>query len=183
MRRRVPYTRQVARSIELRRHTDNEGDVLTSPGVDHALELGARLRGRYHVAVSSGAQRATQTLGCFLAALETPVPGGVIVEPRLRSGMEDRWRSAYAIAGAGDLEALRNADADLVAEDSARLADGLRAVLDLLQDGQTALVVGHSPTNEAAVYGLTGTVIKPQGKGENVCIVAESDGFRVESVD
>jgi hypothetical protein len=56
----------------------------------------------------------------------------------------------------------------LVEEDSAMLADGLRHVLRLLNDGQRALVVGHSPTNEAAVFGLTGAEIEPLGKGEGV---------------
>ena len=54
----------VSREIELRRHTDADGDVLTDEGVAAALELGARLRGGYQLAVSTGAQRATQTLAC-----------------------------------------------------------------------------------------------------------------------
>src|SRR6266542_6672040 len=47
----------VSREIELRRHTDADGDVLTDEGVAAALELGARLRGGYQLAVSTGAQR------------------------------------------------------------------------------------------------------------------------------
>src|SRR5262249_52456163 len=53
---------QVATEIELRRHTDADGDVLTAEGVAAALAIGARLRGGYYFAVSTGAQRATQTL-------------------------------------------------------------------------------------------------------------------------
>ncbi len=83
----------VSREIELRRHTDADGDVLTDEGVAAALELGARLRGGYQLAVSTGAQRATQTLACFLAALGEQVPGGVVVESGLRSQVEDRWRA------------------------------------------------------------------------------------------
>jgi hypothetical protein len=45
--------------------------------VTAALEIGARLQGGYHLAVSTGAQRATQTLACFLAALGQQVPGTV----------------------------------------------------------------------------------------------------------
>ena len=55
----------MAREIELRRHTDADGDALTAAGVAAALEIGGGLRGGYHLAVSSGAQRATQTLACF----------------------------------------------------------------------------------------------------------------------
>jgi hypothetical protein len=100
----------VSREIELRRHTDADEDVLTAEGVTAALEIGARLRGGYQIAVSTGAQRATQTLACFLAGLGRQVSGGVLVEPGLRSQVEDRWRAAYQKAGSGELRALREAD-------------------------------------------------------------------------
>src|SRR6266496_484294 len=106
----------MARYVELRRHTDADGDVLTQEGVRAATEIGARLRGGYDLLVSTGAQRATQTLACFLATLGERVAGGVIVETDLRSGSEDRWREAYEKAGSGELEALRNADPELVEE-------------------------------------------------------------------
>ena len=173
----------MAREIELRRHTDADGDVLTVEGVRAALEIGAHLTGNYEVAVSTGAQRATQTVACFLAALAEQVPAGVIVEPGLRSNVEDRWRSAYQSAGSGELQALREADPGLVAEDSERLGAALRRVLDQLHDGGRALVVGHSPTNEAAILGLTGEIVAPLGKGEGVLVVAGDDGFSVEPVD
>jgi broad specificity phosphatase PhoE len=172
----------VRREVELRRHTDADGDVLTSEGVTAALEIGARLEGGYHVAVSTGAQRATQTLACFLAALGQRVPGGVVVDTGLRSEVEDRWRSAYAAAGSGELGPLREADPDLVAEDSARLGAALRRVLERLPDGGRALVVGHSPTNEAAIYGLTGEIVPPLAKGAGACVVVEDDEYRVEQL-
>ena len=143
----------MSREIELRRHTDADGDVLTAEGVAAALEIGARLHGGYHIGVSTGAQRSTQTLSCFLAALGQKVPAGVVVEEDLRSQVEDRWRAAYREAGSSDLRALRAADPELVAEDSERLGAALRRVLDRLPNGGRALVVGHSPTNEAACSG------------------------------
>jgi hypothetical protein len=143
----------VSREIELRRHTDADGDVLTAEGVGAVLEIGARPRGGYHLAVSTGAQRATQTLACFLAALGQQVPGGVVVEPGLRSQVEDRWREAHQKAGSGALGALRHADPTPVEEDSERLGTALRCILDDLPDGGRALVVGHSPTNEAYASG------------------------------
>jgi broad specificity phosphatase PhoE len=173
----------VGREIELLRHTDADGDVLTADGVTAALEIGARLRGGYQLAVSTGAQRATQTLACFLAALGEQVPGGVVVEPGLRSQVEDRWRAAYQKAGSGALGALREADPELVAEDSERLGATLRRVFDALPNGGRALVVGHSPTNEAAVLGLTGEIVAPLAKGAGVLVIAGDDGYQVEPVE
>jgi broad specificity phosphatase PhoE len=173
----------VKKEIEVRRHTDAEGDVLTDEGVRAALAIGARLGGNYDVAFSTGAQRATQTLACFLAALAEQVPGGVVVEPGLRSEVEDRWRSAYQAAGSGGLEALRDADPELVAEDSERLGAALRRVLESLPDGGRALVVGHSPTNEAAILGLTGEIVEPLAKGDGVLVIADDDGYSVEPLD
>jgi broad specificity phosphatase PhoE len=172
----------VAREIELRRHTDADDDVLTEEGVAAALEIGRRLDGEYHLAVSSGAQRATQTLACFLAALGQQVPRGVLVEAGLRSTVEDRWRAAYQKAGSGALEALRRADPELVAEDSERLGAALRGVLEGLPEGGRALVAGHSPTNEAAVFGLTGEIVPPLAKGAGVLIVAD-DSYEVTPLE
>lgn len=163
------------KTIELMRHTDNDGDRLTPDGVARAVLIGRELTGDYTVAVSSGAQRATQTIGCLLAGLGQAVPDGVIVIESLRSRYEDRWRAAYRKAGAGDLASLRRADPDLVAEDSLALSAGLRDLIAMLPDGGRALVVGHSPTNEAAVYGLTGHMIDPLGKGEGI-VVTENGG-------
>jgi phosphohistidine phosphatase SixA len=174
---------QVGREIELRRHTEAEEDVLSAEGVKAALEIGARLRGGYHLAISTGAQRATQTLACFLAALGQQVPGGVVVEPGLRSQVEDRWRAAYQKAGSGALQALREADPELVAEDSEQLGAALRRVLDDLPDGGRALVVGHSPTNEAAVLGLSGEIVAPLAKGAGVGLVAGDEGYEVKPLE
>src|SRR5919198_6075540 len=172
----------MVRYVELRRHTDADGDVLTSDGVRAALAIGAGLTGGYEIGVTSGAQRATQTLACFLAGLGEKLPGGVVVEPGLRSSVEDRWRAAYEKAGSGTLEALREADPELVEQDSAALAVALRRVLDALRDGGRALVAGHSPTNEAAVLGLTGEIVGPISKGEGVLVVEEDGALRLEQL-
>jgi broad specificity phosphatase PhoE len=173
----------MAKYVELRRHTEAEGDVLTREGVRAATRIGAHLDGGYDLLVSTGAQRATQTLACFLAALGEEIPGGVVVEPGLRSQREDRWREAYAKAGSGALEAMRTADPELVEEDSTELGAALGRVLDALPEGGRALVVGHSPTNEAAVLGLTGEIVGPISKGAGVLLVAGDQGFRVETLD
>lgn len=170
----------MAKYLELWRHTDSDDDRLSDEGVRAALEVGGQLEGGYDVLVSSGAQRATQTLACLLAALGQRVPHGVVVEPGLRSEVEDRWKAAYQEAGSGELEAFRSADPELVEEDSARLGAALERVLGRLPDGARALAVGHSPTNEAAVLGLTGQTVEPMSKGKGVLVVAEGDSFRVE---
>ncbi len=170
----------MAKYLELRRHTDDDDDALSDEGVRAALEIGAGLEGNYELLVSSGAQRATQTLACFLAALGQKVPAGLVVEAGLRSESEDRWKAAYQEAGSGELDALRSADPELVEEDSATLGDALRRVLDRLPDGARALVVGHSPTNEAAVLGLTGEIVPPMSKGDGVLVVEEHGQLRVE---
>src|SRR5918999_5198423 len=173
----------MARFGGLGRHTDNEGDALTEDGVRAALEVGQQLAGGYALLVSTGAQRATQTLACFACALREPVPGGAVVEPGLRSRVEDRWREAYQRAGSGDLAALRDADPGLVDEDSAVLGAALRRVFERLPEEGRALAVGHSPTNEAAVLGLTGSIIEPMAKGAGVLVVAEGDEAHVQALD
>jgi broad specificity phosphatase PhoE len=172
----------MARYVELRRHTDNDGDALTEEGVRAALEIGQQLAGDYALMVSTGAQRATQTLACFACALREPVPGGAVVEPGLRSRVEDRWREAYQRAGSGDLTALRDADPELVDEDSAVLGAALSRVFERLPEGGRALAVGHSPTNEAAVLGLTGSIVEPIAKGAGVLVIADGDQTRVEPI-
>jgi phosphohistidine phosphatase SixA len=89
-------------------------------------------------------------------------------------------RAAYKKAGSGELEAMRSADPELVEEDSSTLASGLRRVLDRLPEGGRALVVGHSPTNEAAVPGLTGELVEPMSKGGGVLILEDDGRHRVE---
>ena len=170
----------MARTLEIRRHTDDDGDLLTDEGVAAASAIGAeQLQGPYALAVSSGAQRATQTVACMLAGLGQRVPGGVVVDDGFRSEREDEWRAAYQEAGGGHLDDFRRVAAQLVEEDAEVLAAALRRTLDRLQDGERALLVGHSPTSEAAVLGLTGQTIDPLGKGEAVVVTAEGEDCSV----
>jgi broad specificity phosphatase PhoE len=167
------------KTIELLRHTSNEGDVLTQDGIVAAIEIGGSLTGPYSLAASSGAQRATQTVACLLAGLGEGVPGGVVVVPALRSAHEDRWREAYQAAGAGDLDSLRRVDPDFVSNEAQSLATGLVTIFSMLPQEGRALAVGHSPTNEAAVYGLTRTLVPPLGKGEGIVITEEGGAYSV----
>lgn len=171
------------RELEIRRHTDDTDDDRLSPeGVRHALELGRKAVDGWALVATSGAQRATQAAACMLAGRGTEVPGGVIVVPGLRSAVEERWRSAYADVGSGHLDDLRDADAELVEQQTEVLSDALREVLDRLDDGERGLVIGHSPTNEAAVLGLTGHTIDPVDKGAGVLVTLDGDAYEVEEL-
>lgn len=178
----APVLFVMAKTVELRRHTDNDGDLLTPEGVRAALEVGQGLEGDYRVAVSTGAQRATQALACMLAGMGRRVPGGVVVELGLRSDAEDRWRALAGEASGSGLADLRQIDPDFVDDQAAALGEALQRVFDSLDDGDRAIVVGHSPTNEAAILGLTGQIVEPMDKGGGVRVVA-GDGFSVEPLD
>jgi broad specificity phosphatase PhoE len=170
----------MSRTLEIHRHTDNEGDVLSEDGVAAALALGEQLaEAVFALVVSTGAQRATQTAANILAGGGLHAPHGVVVEPGLRSDDEDRWKAAYSSAGSGQLDALRQADPDFVASEARVLGEALRRVADRLADGQRALVIGHSPTNEAAIHGLTGVVVEPIGKGAGVVVTGHGDDWEV----
>ena len=148
----------VMRTVDLFRHTDNDGDELTPEGVQAAERVGRELlTPPYDAYVSSGAARATQMLQILRRATgQEDLP--ILEETGLRSVVEDRWRDVAKAAGKGaDLEAMRDRDPELVDKESWLLGLGLKRVIEHLPDGGRALVVGHSPTNEAAVLGLTGT--------------------------
>jgi hypothetical protein len=172
------------RYVELRRHTDNDGDALTPDGVAAAEAIGRdRLHPPYAMFVSTGAARATQMLEILRHAAGQD-DAGIAVATGLRSSVEDRWREAARAAGRGaDVEAMRTVDPDLVERDSWLLGAALREVVESLPDGARALVVGHSPTNEAAVLGLAGRVVPPLGKGEGVLLIEDDGQYRVDSLD
>lgn len=170
----------MSRTIDLRRHTDDDGDALSAEGVAAAIAMGEQLVGDLTFAVSTGAQRATQTIACALGATSLTVVCGVIVETGLRSQVEDRWKQAVKAAGDPRLSSIRSVDAELVEGQAELLGAALRAVVDRVADGHRALVVGHSPTNEAAVLGLTGQEVEPMAKGAGVRITEAGGAWQLE---
>jgi phosphohistidine phosphatase SixA len=172
------------RYVELRRHTDNEGDHLTPQGVADAEMIGRdRLHPPSAAFMSTGAARATQMLEILRHAAgqddtpSTPAPG-------LRSSVEDRWRDASRAAGKdADLVPIRAVDPDLVEREPVLLGSALRQVMEQLPEGSRALVVGHSPTSEAAVLGLTGRVVPPLGKGKGVLLTEDGADYMAEPLD
>ena len=172
------------RYVELRRHTDNEGDRLTARGVADAEVIGRQgLHPPYTAFVSTGAARATQMLQILRSAAgQDAIP--ISEATGLRSVVEDRWREAAKAAGKGaDLEAIRDVDPRLVERESRLLGSVLGEVVDALPEGGRALVVGHSPTTEAAVLGLVGRVIPRLGKGEGVLLIEHGGQFRVQPLE
>jgi broad specificity phosphatase PhoE len=166
------------RFVELRRHTDNDGDALTAQGVADAEAIGREeLRPPYAAFISSGAARATQMVTILRhAAGQDDI--GITEVSGLRSTVEDRWRAAAKAAGKGaTVEQIRRVDPDLVEHEERLLGSALRAVVESLPEGGRALVVGHSPTNEAAVAALTGQTIEPLGKGAGVLLVEDGGRF------
>ena len=171
------------RYVELRRHTDNDGDELTAQGVADAEAIGLEgVQPPYAAFVSSGAARATQMVTILRhAAGQDDVPVSEV--PALRSTVEDRWRTAAKAAGKGaTVEGIRRVDPDLVEHEERLLGAALRRVVESLPDGGRALVVGHSPTNEAAVAGLTGQTVEPLAKGAGVLVVEDAGRFTVSSL-
>jgi phosphohistidine phosphatase SixA len=168
------------RYLEVRRHTDNQDDQLSPDGVASARRIGAEgLHPPYDAFVSTGAARATQMLEILRSAAgqeDTPI----VEQPALRSAVEDRWREAAKAAGTGDVEEIRRVDPDLVEKETQLLGGALRQVLERLPESGRALVVGHSPTNEAAVLGLAGRTTAPLGKGEGILVTEDRGQFRVE---
>ncbi|MCW2767936.1 MAG: hypothetical protein JWO11_3895 [Nocardioides sp.] len=172
------------RYVELLRHSDNDGDKLTSRGIAAAEEIArARLTPPYVLFGSTGASRATEMVQILRRIVDQEdVP---VTEIRgLRSSVEERWRSAAKAAGKdANVEAIRTIDPDLVERESLLLGSALRGVFDALPQGGRALVVGHSPTNEAAVLGLAAEVIGPLGKGEGVLVIEDGDRFHVRPME
>jgi broad specificity phosphatase PhoE len=168
--------------VELRRHTASDGDRLTPEGISAAVEIGRRLSDGYDLLISSGAQRATQTMACFLAGLGKRLPCGVMVDEAFRSRVEERWFAAAKETGGGGLEAFRRVDEELVRGEADRFGKALRRVFNLLPAGGRALIVGHSPTQEVAVYGLTGEIVPPISKGAGVTVVQDGEHFSVQDL-
>ena len=169
----------MVKTVELRRHTASDGDRLTSEGIAAAVEIGKQLADSYDLLISSGALRATQTLACFVAGAGKRYSCGVTVDQAFRSEREDRWFAVAKQAGGGGLEAFRRVDEELVRSEADRFGKALGRIFESLPRDGRALIVGHSPMHEVAVYGLTGEILPPLSKGAGITIVQAGDRFRI----
>jgi broad specificity phosphatase PhoE len=165
------------RALELRRHAprEKEADRLTPEGQRLAEEVGRDLPGGYAAVWTSPAKRAAETVAWFLKGLGQPLPGDHGVSEGLASPVEDRWKASAKAAGWGRLDRIEALDPDLVEKESRRLAEATRGLLASVPEDARGRAVGHSPLIEAAIFGLTGTVIEPLSECEGV-LLEEHDG-------
>jgi broad specificity phosphatase PhoE len=165
------------RALELRRHGPREPDTdaLSEQGRTLALHVGKDLPGGYAAVFTSPARRSAETVAWFLRGLGQPLPPDHGVAEGLGSPFEDRWRAAAKASGTGRIDAVRDQDHELVEEESARLAEAVRALLAEVPEGGRGLAVGHSPLIEAAAFGLTGEMIEPLAECEGI-LLEEEDG-------
>ena len=115
------------RYVELRRHTDNDGDKLTEQGVADAEAIGRTgLNPPYAAFVSTGVERVTEMLRILRrAAGQDEIP--ITTEAGMRSSVEDRWREAAKVAGKGaSIEEMRAVDPDLVEHETQLLGSALQ---------------------------------------------------------
>ena len=63
-----------------------------------------------------------------------------------------------------------------MSEEAALLAGALEELFKGLRNSERALVVGHSPMQEVAVYGLTGKVVEPLAKGGGIEVTQDDEG-------
>jgi broad specificity phosphatase PhoE len=169
------------RALELRRHAprDPDADRLSPDGQLAAEEVGRDLPGGYSAIYTSPAKRAAETVAWFLRGLGQQLPAQHGVVEGLASSVEDRWKAAVKAAGSGRIDEVSRQDAALVEEESARLAIAVRDILAAVPEDGRALAVGHSPLIEAAVYGLTDTVVEPLKECEGLLLEQDDGSVRV----
>ena len=159
------------RYVELRRHTDNEGD---RPGraAPALCRVRVHRRGPRHPDAGNLAARGRPGRHPDHRGDGAAVLGG-----------ESLARRGQGSGQAADLKDIRAIDPDLVERESRLLGSALRQVVAGLPEGGRALVAGHSPTTEAAVLGLAGLVVPPLGKGNGVLLVQDGGDYQVEPLD
>ena len=109
--------------------------------------------------------------------------GAHAVVPGLASEREDEWRAAASSSGSSRVDAVMADNPKLVAEETARLVDVVRQMLEDTPEGTVALAVGHTPLIEAAVYGLTAVIVEPLAELEGVHLTLGDAGeFRMQEL-
>jgi broad specificity phosphatase PhoE len=176
------------KEIELRRHGAYQKGGLTPGALTHEAQLEARAVGKtmrtdFAAVWFSPAQRAAETAAWFLRGSHQPPPPVVIEVQGLTSEREDEWREAGSAASSSRLDSVMEQNPSLVAEESDRLAGVVRDLFGRIKEGEAALVVGHTPLQEAAVYGLTGVIIEPLKELEGMNLTLDDAGdFRIQEL-
>jgi broad specificity phosphatase PhoE len=172
------------KDLELRRHAQREKDMdaLTREGRSMARAVGRTMRGDFNVLFLSPATRAGQTAAWFFRGSRQFFLEPILI-PGLASEREDEWRTAGKAATSSRIDALMQQDPGLVADESNRLAEVIRGLLERVPDGGSGLAVGHSPLLEAGIYGLTGAIIEPFAECEGAGVTLDDAGdFRIREL-
>jgi broad specificity phosphatase PhoE len=170
--------------LELRRHAarEKDADALTTEGKVQAEDLGRSLHVDYDVLFVSPAKRAAETAAWILRGAGKQLADHAVVKG-LISEEEDRWRAAGKAAPSSRIDAIAEQDPDLVATQSKQLADVVAGLFDRVPEGGRALVIGHTPLLEAAVYGLTGVVVEPLEECEGIAVTqADAGDYQMEEL-
>jgi phosphohistidine phosphatase SixA len=139
--------------LELRRHArrDPSADRLSAEGRAQAEDVGRAARGTTYDAVfTSPAERAAETAAWFLRGAGQQLGDHAVVH-----GLAGKDASAGSPEG---------------------MAAGVRALLDQVPDGGTALAFSHTPFVERAALGLTAREVEPMGECEGILITLQDDG-------
>lgn len=140
------------RQLELRRHArrDPKVDRLSAAGRAQAEDVGRAATADYAVVFVSPSQRAAETAAWFLRGAGRQLPDHEVVP-----GLGGRDASGGSPKG---------------------MADGVRALLDRVPDGERGLAISHTPLVEHAALGLTGDEIEPLKECEGILVTVEDDG-------
>jgi phosphohistidine phosphatase SixA len=148
---------RTTRTLELRRHArrDPDADRLSAEGLIQAEEVGRSLAGGYALVFVSPAQRASETAGRFLLALDEHLPEHAVVPGLAGQGTDQSPEALGAV---------------------------VRELLAQVPEGGRGLAVGHAPLVEKAVLGLTGREIAPLAECEGVLLTEKHGKLRVEEL-
>ena len=141
------------KQLELRRHArrDPKADRLSVEGRVQAEDVGRAARATTYGAVfTSPAERAAETAAWFLRGAGQQLRQHAVV-PGL-AGQDASGGSPEAIAA------------------------GVRALLDLVDDGARGLAFSHTPFVERAAFGLTGDEVEPMGECEGILVTLHDGG-------
>ncbi len=138
--------------MELRRHArrDQTADRLSPAGRSQAEDAGRACVRTFDLVFVSPAQRAADTAAWFLRGAGTQLPDHAVIP-----GLAGHDESGGSPEG---------------------MAAGIRALLDRVPAGGSALAVSHSPFVERAALGLTGSEVEPMAELEGLLITQTDDG-------
>jgi phosphohistidine phosphatase SixA len=140
------------KTLELRRHArrDPAADRLSPAGRSEAEDAGRASGNRVDLVFVSPARRAAETAAWFLRGAGEQLPEHAVIP-----GLAGHDESGGTPEG---------------------MASGIRALLDRLPAGGSALAVSHSPFVERTALGLTGREVQPMAELEGLLITQSDDG-------